>query len=316
MGQPDLSSNRLISHPDVFADIINTIVYDGRLVLNERNLKPFYVNTSTAKPNGKLKGLYRDNCMEDLRNGIRYIIWGIENQYVFDRTTPFKVMGYDYTSYDRQIESFQAQNKKEHAKTYITGLLPEQKLTPVITLILYYGDDNLPDNICAMLNMPEEKEVRKFIQNYNLNVIRLKEFTKEQTDLFRSDFSCIAKCLAKSYNKQEQLNMLKESKQVLLHPRDTLFTLASITKDQRYLSLSETNKEKSKMCEIADALEKMGYDKGIMQGKDLERENGIKSMIEACQELNVAKAITYEKVSQKYNLPPDKATEYMKKYWI
>ena len=70
------------------------------------------------------------------------------------------------------------------------------------------------------------------------------------------------------------------------------------------------------MCEIADALEKMGYDKGIMQGKDLERENGIKSMIEACQELNVAKAITYEKVSQKYNLPPDKSTEYMKKYWI
>jgi len=86
--------------------------------------------------------------------------------------------------------------------TYASGLLPEQKLAPVITLILYYGDDDLPDNICAMLNMPKEKELHKYIQNYNLNVIRLKKFTQEQANLFRSDFSCIAKFLAKSYIKK------------------------------------------------------------------------------------------------------------------
>lgn len=89
-------------------------------------------------------------------------------------------MGYDCTSYDRQIENFKAQNKKDDIESYASGLLPEQKLGPVITLILYYGDDDLPDNICAMLNM------------------------------------------------------LKESSQTLLHTRDTLFTLAAITKDQRY----------------------------------------------------------------------------------
>lgn len=110
--------------------------------------------------------------------------------------------------------------------------------------------------------------------------------------------------------------MLKESSQTLLHTRDTLFTLAAITKDQRYLTLNGTDKEESKMCEIAYALEKMGYDKGIVDGKDFERENGIKSMIEACQELNTAKAVTYEKIAEKYSLPPDKATEYMEKYWI
>lgn len=141
MGQPDLSSNNLLSHPDVFADIINAIVYEGRLVLKEQYLKPFYLNTSAAKPNGRLKGLYRDNCMENLRNSIRYVIWGIESQYAFDRTTPFKVMGYDYTSYDRQIENFKAQSKKDDIETYASGLLPEQKLAPVITLTAHL----LPD---------------------------------------------------------------------------------------------------------------------------------------------------------------------------
>ncbi len=55
----------------------------------------------TITQKGRLKGLYRDNCMEDIRGGIRYVIWGLENQYVPDRTTPFKVMGYNYTAYDR-----------------------------------------------------------------------------------------------------------------------------------------------------------------------------------------------------------------------
>lgn len=50
--------------------------------------------------------------MEDSRNGIRYVIWGLENQYAPDLTTPFKVMGYTYTAYDRQIEEFMVQNRK------------------------------------------------------------------------------------------------------------------------------------------------------------------------------------------------------------
>ena len=86
MGQTDLASNSLTSHPDVFADIINTIIYKGRTVLEAANLKPFYVNSTITK-SGRLRGLYRDNCMEDLRGGIRYVIWGLENQYVPDRTT-------------------------------------------------------------------------------------------------------------------------------------------------------------------------------------------------------------------------------------
>ncbi|MEZ3447003.1 MAG: hypothetical protein K1W30_18080 [Lachnospiraceae bacterium] len=57
----------------------------------------------------------------------------------------------------------------------------------------------------------------------------LRELTTEQAELFQSDFACIAKFLAKSYNKKEQ---------ILIHPKDTLFTLAAITGDKRYLEIS------------------------------------------------------------------------------
>ncbi len=92
--------------------------------------------------------------------------------------------------------------------------------------------------------------------------------------------SCIAKFLAKSYNKKEQIHALKENRQVLIHPRDTLFTLAAITGDKRYLGISAEKKEGTAVCEVADALVQMGYEQSLeeLAKKDLaiaERDSAI-----------------------------------------
>ena len=257
MGQTDLASNSLTSHPDVFADIVNAIIYKGDTVLAPEHLKPFYVNSTIAK-NGKLKGLYRDNCMEDIRDGVRYVIWGLENQYVPDRTTPFKVMGYNYTAYDRQIEEYTIYNKENDIKTYVEQLLPEQKVKPVITLVLYYGKEEIPDSICAMMDIPENAVVRKYIQNYKLNLFKLRKMSKRQADRFHSDFQYIAKFLCAGYNKKELSKELRTSSQILTHTKDTLYTLASITGDQRYLTARKKYKEGSAVCEVAETLFQMG----------------------------------------------------------
>ena len=257
MGQTDLASNSLTSHPDVFADIVNAIIYKGDTVLAPEHLKPFYVNSTIAK-NGKLKGLYRDNCMEDIRVGVRYVIWGLENQYVPDRTTPFKVMGYNYTAYDRQIEEYTIYNKENDIKTYVEQLLPEQKVKPVITLVLYYGKEEIPDSICAMMDIPENAVVRKYIQNYKLNLFKLRKMSKRQADRFHSDFQYIAKFLCAGYNKKELSKELRTSSQILTHTKDTLYTLASITGDQRYLTARKKYKEGSAVCEVAETLFQMG----------------------------------------------------------
>ena len=57
MGQTDLSSNSLISHPDVFADIINAAVYGGRQVLDGTDLRPYYGNESAVKENIQIPGV-------------------------------------------------------------------------------------------------------------------------------------------------------------------------------------------------------------------------------------------------------------------
>lgn len=180
-------------------------------------------------------------------------------------------------------------------------------LTPVITLVLYYGTEPLPDCIYSMIDMPEDKTLHKYIQNYHLNLIRLRELSPTQAELFCSDFACIAKFLSKSYNKSEQLEMLRNNRQILLHTKDILYTLAAITGDKRYLRLRETGKEESMMCEIADALEQIGFERGI--------EQGIQSMIEACRELGVRKEDALQKVIEKYQLDSSLALSYMDKFW-
>ena len=75
-----------------------------------------------------------------------------------------------------------------------------------------------------------------------------------QAELFQSDFAQIAKFLAKSYNKKEQIEYLMNSKQTVVHTKDTLYTLSAITGDPRYLTINETRNEKPAMCEVAEAI--------------------------------------------------------------
>lgn len=93
--------------------------------------------------------------------------------------------------------------------------------------------------------------------------------------------------------------------------RDTLYTLATITNDKRYLNVKEANKEGAAVCEVAEALVQMG----IEQGKEQGIEQGIKSVIETYKEFNTKKDDILLKISEKFNLDAQKAQYYMDKYW-
>ena len=151
-------------------------------------------------------------------------------------------------------------NKETHNSAYTRQLHPDQKLVPVITLVLYYGKEDIPEDICSMMQMPEDESVRKYIQNYSLNLIRLRELSQEQVKAFRSDFSCIAKFLSKSYTKSEQIEALKNDRQMLTHSRDTLYTLTAVTGDRQYLEIYEKYKHRGGMevSEVAEALYQWG----------------------------------------------------------
>lgn len=327
MGQPDLSSKGLLSYPDVAADIVNVFVYNGKQIIRETDLRPYVTSENVISTEGKLKGLSRDNCMENIRDGMRYAIFGFENQNDIDYTMPLRVMGYDYAVYARQVEEIIAQNKENEQEAWTHKILKGQKIKPVITLVLLYKnndkDDVMPEDLLQMIEMPKDSQIQRYVKNYEMNLINLRELSAEQVESFHSDFGCIAKYMNKYYNKKHLINELQGEKMVLTHPKDTLFTLAALTRDKRYLTVGENIKEgTTRMCEIADALEKIGYDKGMDAGaykklislvcRKLEKGYSVTEIAEILEEdTDVIRKICDTAVSYVSNYDVEKIFEYL-----
>lgn len=103
MGQKDKVEKLLEDYPDVFADIINVLVYNGKQVIQPQELSETKVKSQYKAADDTLHEQERD-ILKVWKKGENYkIIFGIENQTNTDTTMSFRVMGYDGASYRSQL---------------------------------------------------------------------------------------------------------------------------------------------------------------------------------------------------------------------
>ena len=168
-------------------------------------------------------------------------------------------MGYDYTKYRSQI----VRNK--------------YPLLPVITIVLNFSDKpwNEAKNLHSIMNIPEE--FKSFVQDYKVMVFDIAFLEDEVIERFTSDFKLVAK-----FFKNKRLgnrNLFDDDK--INHMQELMDFLAVFTNDDRYKEIKpklvKIEKEGGpvRMCNVAQALEEKGIEKGIRQ----ERINRIQSMI-------------------------------------
>ena len=97
---------------DIFADIVNFCLYDGKKVVNENDLKE--LDTTFVNENEDIFEKSRDllkevNIKSDNKN--TYILFGIENQTNIDKEMVFRVLLYDALTYRKQFK-----NKSKYGK--------------------------------------------------------------------------------------------------------------------------------------------------------------------------------------------------------
>ena len=90
MGQKDIVEKHLEDYNDVFADIVNALVFKGKQAVRPRDLIPVKVRSQYKADEGKLHEEERDNAKYWSKGKVKIALLGLENQTKPDQDMPFR----------------------------------------------------------------------------------------------------------------------------------------------------------------------------------------------------------------------------------
>ena len=215
MGQKDIAEKTLEAYNDVFADIVNVLLFNGKKQVKEKDLKDA-TPVSIYKISEKLHTQERDVAKFWQNCSVRIALYGFENQTDIDKKMPLRVMSYDAASYKQQIIDDEEQAEKE--------------LYPVISLVLYFGTKRWekPKSLCEAINISDV--VKPFVSDYKINVFEIAYLSDEQVNMFRSDFKIVADYFVQMRKNKNYV----PSRQVIKHVAEVLQLLQILTGSKEY----------------------------------------------------------------------------------
>lgn len=302
--------------PVIFADMFNKFLYHGRQVIKPESLTEMDT-TEIAVPYGEGKAgvpeqKYRDALKLMMTDGnIAYCILGCEDQSRVHYAMPVKNMLYDSMQLAQQVTKAAKSHRqeKEHKPTsdeFLSGFYKTDRLIPVVTLVIYWG----PDRWDGPLTLKEmyaaaDDAVMQYVPDYKINLIAPEQMTDDEIKEFKTSLKEVMLYIkySKDKNKLQKVTQADESFQNLDRQAAEVINVTTNSK----LKYPE-GKGKIDMCA---ALEEMRMDskrEGIREGE-------IKGAVETYQEVGYSLQETYRRVSEKFNLPLQRAEEESKKYW-
>ena len=276
--EKDIVEKSLEDYDDVFADIVNGLLFEGENTIDPDGLVEQHP-ASYYRSHGKgINTLERDVLKSWHQNLINVAVIGIENQSTAHPYMPIRVIGYDGSAYRKQLADYDAAVRRStrniSQKNEQNISLPEFRPVPVVTLVLYFGNQHWKKDrrLKDLINIPAK--LKPYVNDYKINVFEIAWLTDEEIKRFKSDFRIVANFFAK---RRKNPNYVPDDMTEMIHPDEVLSLIASASGDERYFHVIEAN-EKGKvknMCEVADRLWNGGREEGIKEGEKRGEKRGI-----------------------------------------
>lgn len=154
MGVKDIEEKQLEDYNDVFADIINVLIFNGCKIVEPDSLENTKDRSRFKNVDGKVTEQERDVAKRWRNNRIRLALFGVENQTKSDKKICLRLYGYDGVAYKSQCD--------------------EDVLYPVITLVLHFDYKHRwkgPKTLLESMDVP--KELRKYVNDYHMNLFEI-----------------------------------------------------------------------------------------------------------------------------------------------
>ena len=151
MGKKDGITNKYVRENEIFADVFNFYIYNGKQVIDPEQLQPLDT-TEIGTPFGGKDGQgvvqkYRDilkRVAVKQDDNMTYLLLGIEDQTRIHYAMPVRNIIYDALQYGKQVEEIARKHAREKdypghdGDEYLSGFYKEDRIVPVITLVIFF----------------------------------------------------------------------------------------------------------------------------------------------------------------------------------
>ena len=182
--KPDTVLKNYWRNNEQFADLFNAVLFGGEQVIKPEELEDVDTEESSVLQNRKYAESIRASRdsikirKKSAEHGVEFVMLGLESQEHIHYAMPMRVMGYDYGVYKKQYDSNAQKYKTVEGmdeEEFLSGMRRTDKLTAVITVVVYYGEREWDGatTLHEMLSIP--KKMIKFVNDYKILLVEARK---------------------------------------------------------------------------------------------------------------------------------------------
>ena len=232
------------------------------------------MNRSVLKLNtkkGKVQAqVVTADVVKEVHHGIRVNVIFLENQSEVHYAMPVRVMNEESAHYHKQWRKRAKQHEEEkdlEGAEFLSGFAKNDKLIPVITIVVYWGKEpwDGPRRLKDMLDLEDfSLDLQRFIVDYPIHLLEVREY--EHMEDFQSDMRYVFGFLQKEHDKELLRAYVKEYEEVFTKLPSDAYELISVMSHADKLLEKKREYENEGGCNMCQAIEEMIED-GRIEGR-------------------------------------------------
>ena len=157
MKEKDITQKVLEDNNDIFADIVNVLLFDGESEVEENELVNTTVHSQYKAEDGKVHEQERDIAKYWKRGGTDIVLYGIENQTKVEKRMPARISGYEGASYRGQYDKTTIKHVDEILK-FLSVMTGDNRYEEILS------DKEGVSNMCDVAQRLEDRGIEKGLQ--------------------------------------------------------------------------------------------------------------------------------------------------------
>ena len=280
MGKIDTITKDYMKNNSVFADAFNYLIYGGEPIIQPEKLQeldpaeiaiPFGGGNETAVQ--KFRDLLKAATLR-IDDHAAYLILGIENESEIKYAEPVKECLYDALQYSEQVQTIAARHRakrdwKGHTDgEFLSGFYREDKLTPVITLVILFDSKKWdgPRSLHEMMSTQDPK-ILKFVADYKINLIEPAAMGEDDLEKLHSNLRSVLGFIKYSNSDKELSAFLSRESGLKALDVEAARVIKACTNTNIQIN------EKERSVDVCKAVQEMN-DKARMEGREEGRLEG------------------------------------------